>query len=87
MDNDFPEVIFGLSPAGGNAVEGTSDADAEVRDTTKRGIPLVYYAPLNSYISEQRMLELESEEESLETAQEHRDEEEFLTKAGFKRNI
>lgn len=87
MGRNPEDVIIGISPLGGNAVEGTSDADADVRDTSIREVPLVFDPFTGTYVAEHRAVDMENDEVSLEEARNHQDELEFLAKAGFQKTI
>jgi hypothetical protein len=77
------ENVFGISPLGGNSVEGTGSGLAEVRDTAVQGVPLVYDRRVGNFISEQAVDELDDRDISLACAEEHRREESCFFNAGF----
>jgi hypothetical protein len=79
------ENVHGISPLGGNSVEGTGTGLAEVRDTTVQGVPLVYDHRAGNYISEQAVDELDDRDISLARAEEFQREETFMDQAGFGR--
>lgn len=76
---------WGISPFGGNSVEGTGDGMAAVRDTAVQGVPLFYDSRVDNFISEQAIEELDDREASLIQAEQFNEEEEFRTKAGYRR--
>ena len=78
--------MFGISPLGGNSVEGTGDGMAEVRDTEQQGVPLIWDSRVGAYISEQAIQELDDKEISEQKARIHQDELDFRTRAGYNNN-
>jgi hypothetical protein len=86
MYRDPQQTVFGISPLGGNSVEGTGAGMAEIRDTTIQGVPLFYDRRVNAYISELAISELDDRDTSLARNEEARKEEEFRTKAGIQRS-
>ena len=82
--SDLP--VSGISPLGGNSVEGTSSGMAEVRDTDTQAVPLVYDYRVGSYISEQAQQELDDRDDDLIREDEFRREEEFRSKIGYRRS-
>lgn len=88
MSNPFePDIVQGISPLGCNAVEGTSDADAAVRDETVRNVPLVYDPISGQYVAEIAAQEQQDRLTDLENAQGHVDEQRFLAQAGFVQTV
>jgi len=87
MNRDPEKSVQGFSPLGGNAVEGTTDADAEVRDTGVRDVPLVYDPFTGEYVAEHRAQEQIDDEVSRDKARQSEEEIEFLHKAGFQTTI
>ena len=85
-DPTLENNVFGISPLGGNSVEGTGDGMAAVRDTAIQGVPLFYDARVGAYISEQAIEELDDREISEQKARIHQEEEEFRQKAGYGNN-
>lgn len=81
------DTVFGKSPLGGNAVEGTTDGCAEVRDTDVQGVPLVWDERVKAYISEQAKEELDDRDVGQLAAEEYQREEEFRFKAGYRRSL
>ena len=75
------ETIFGISPLGGNSVEGTGDGMAEVRDTSVQGVPLFWDSRVGAYISEQAIDELNDRDISDRARDGFQKEEEFYQKA------
>lgn len=78
--------MFGVSPLGGNSVEGTGDGMAEVRDTETQGVPLVWDPRVQAYISEQAVMELDDKDISEEKRRIAQEEEDFRNKAGYGNN-
>ena len=83
---DPEKNVFGVSPLGGNSVEGTNSASAEVRDTDIQGVPLFWDERVKAYISEQAIEELNGRDISLAAAEEYRREDQFRSKAGITRS-
>lgn len=73
--SDPEKTVFGVSPLGGNSVEGANI----------HGVPLFWDERVKAYISEQAVDELNDRDVGLLAAEEHRREEEFQTKAGIRR--
>lgn len=78
---DFP--VSGISPLGGNAVEGTSSGFAPVRDTAVFAVPLEYSPNVGVYVSEQAQEELDDKEHARKLSEEFNEEEAFRQKAGY----
>ena len=78
--------VVGISPLGGNGVEGTGDGMAAVRDTDIQKVPLFWDSRVGAYISEQAIEELDDREVTEQKAQAHQDEEDFRQKAGYGNN-
>ena len=71
-----PELnVFGLSPLGGNSVDGTST----------EGVPLVWDDRVKAYISEQAVQELDDRDISLARRADENREQEFLQKSGYRK--
>ena len=85
MGQDPDQNVCGISPLGGNSVEGTNSGDdmAAVRDTAEQGVPLFWDSRVNAFISEQAIEELNDKDISLARAREYQKDEEFRQKAGF----
>jgi len=77
---------FGISPLGGNSVEGTADDMAAVRDTSIQGVPLFWDDRVQTYISELAIEELDDRDISLARQEEFNMGEEFRQKAGYTRD-
>lgn len=82
-----PDIVFGISPLGCNAVEGTSDADADIRDTAVHGVPLVYDDITGEYVAEIAKQEQEDRLVDLRNSQGHTEEQQFLGQAGFVQSV
>jgi hypothetical protein len=85
-DKTLEDKVFGISPLGGNSVEGTGDGMAEVRSTETQGVPLVWDPRVNAFISEQAVMELDDRDISEQRRLIHQEEEDFRQKAGFGTN-
>lgn len=75
-NNPFDNNVFGISPLGGNAVDGT----------TIEGVPLFWDSRVQAYISEQAIEELDDRDLSLSRAAEYQKEKEFMDKIGSRRS-
>jgi hypothetical protein len=75
MSREIEQTVFGISPLGGNSVDGA----------TIEGVPLVYDSRVGNYISEQAVEELNDREISEQAAAEYEREQLFRTQAGFRR--
>jgi len=73
--SNFPDVVFGISPRGGNSL---SAGDLQ-------GVPLVYDPSTGQYVSEQAMEEAMDDLISLERQAISVEEEAFRRKAGIQR--
>lgn len=86
--NDPENIVYGLSPLGGNSVEGTSPADAEVRDTSISEVPLTYDPITGDYVSFQRAEEIYDEiVVSREKQRIWEEEQRFLNNVGYQTEI
>lgn len=79
------ENVYGISPLGGNSVEGTGSGLAEVRDTTVQGVPLVWDDRVKAFISEQAKEELDDRDIGEAARDGFEKEQEFLSKIGYQR--
>lgn len=86
-DKNLKENVVGISPLGGNAIEGTVTGFAEVRNTATEEVPLFYDSRVGSFISEQAIDELDDKDDSDAKRIAHQREDEFRAKIGFKRSI
>ncbi len=80
------DTVFGISPLGGNSVEGTADGFAEVRSTATEGVPLVWDDRVHAYISEQAKEELDDRDIAELAREEHQNELNFMERAGIGRS-
>src|SRR3990167_446557 len=87
MKNNPEDIVFDISPLGGNGVEGTVTGFAEVRDTSVHSVPLFWDDRVKAYISEQAIEELDDKDLSEKQAEIFNKEEEFRMKAGYKRSL
>ncbi len=83
MGTNPEEIVYGISPLGGNSIEGTGAGMAEVRDTEEQGVPLFWDDRVSAFISEQAIEELDDRDISLAAADNFNEEEEFRMKAGY----
>jgi hypothetical protein len=79
------ENVYGKSPLGGNAIEGTGAGLAPVRDTSVSGVPLFWDTRAQAYISEQAIQELDDRDCSDVARDGYEREQEFLNKIGYKK--
>jgi hypothetical protein len=84
---DPEKNVYGISPLGGNSVEGTASGMAEVRDTSVQGVPLFWDERVNQFISEQAIEELDDRDISLERAEDFEREESFRQRVGFRKTV
>lgn len=84
--NPLEHNVTGISPLGGNSVEGASTGYSEIKDASVQAVPLVYDSRVNAWISEQAVEELDDREASLEKSQIYREEEQFRAKIGYRRS-
>ena len=82
---NIDDNVHGLSPLGGNSIEGTGTGLAEVRDTAVQGVPLFWDHRAQAYISEQAIEELNDRDISEARRSEEQKEQEFLCKIGYRR--
>lgn len=82
---NIDDNVHGLSPLGGNSIEGTSTGAAPVRDTEVQGVPLFWDHRAQAYISEQAIDELNDRDLSEVRRSEENKEIEFLTKIGYRK--
>ena len=82
-DEEFP--VFGISPLGGNSVEGTADGFTPVSTTEIQQVPLVYDARVGCHISKLAQIELNDRDISLQQAKVYNEEQEFNAKAGYEK--
>lgn len=78
--------VVGISPLGGNSVEGTSTGMAEIRNTGVEAVPLVFDDRVGSYISEQAQQELDDRDYDLDREAEYQRETEFRQKIGYRKS-
>lgn len=87
MGKNPKDDIFGISPLGGNSVEGTADGFAAVRDSEVQGVQLFYDARVGGYISKLAQMELDDREKSQDKAEAYRQEQDFWNKAGIRKTM
>lgn len=61
-------TAWGLSPLGGNSVEGTGASNAPIRDAAPQEVPLVYDPRVGNFVSEQGVDDLNDRDDSLRKA-------------------
>jgi hypothetical protein len=81
---DFP--VVGISPLGGNSVEGTSAGMAPVVDSTPQAVPLFYDNRVGAYISEQAVQELDDRDYDEDREEARRKEVEFRQRIGYRQS-
>ena len=79
---DFP--VYGRSPLGGNAKEGTATGFAPIRNTEIMDVPLFYDKRVGDYISKLAIQELDDEEVDEIKQSNFVEREQFLKQAGFR---
>lgn len=77
------DKVYGISPLGGNSVEGTGSPNAPIRSDAVEGVPLFYDPRVGVFISEQAISDLDDRDCSLDMAKAYRQEEQWRAKAGF----
>ena len=82
---NIDDNVHGISPLGGNSVEGTGSGLAPVRDASVQGVPLFWDHRAQNYISEQAIQELDDRDISEAARVKYEKEQEFLTKAGYRK--
>ena len=82
---NIDDHVHGISPLGGNSIEGTGSGLAEVRDTSVQGVPLFWDPRAQAYISEQAIQELDDLDISNYARSEYEKEQAFLQKAGYQK--
>ena len=78
--------VVGISPLGGNSVEGTSTGMAPVVDSSVQDVPLVYDYRVGCWISEQASQELDDRDYDLAAEEAYQKETEFRNKIGYRRS-
>jgi len=79
--DDFP--VYGISPQGGNAKEGTADGFAAIRNTDTMDVPLVYDKTTNTWISKLAKQENDDRRSHRTKDRNERDRDALLNRAGF----
>jgi hypothetical protein len=82
---NIDDNVFGISPLGGNSIEGTGSGLAAVRDTSVQGVPLFWDNRAQNYISEQAIQELDDRDISEAARAEYEKEQEFLNGIGYRK--
>lgn len=81
QDDDFP--VYGISPQGGNAKEGTADGFAAIRNTEMMDVPLVYDKFTNTWVSKLAAQESIDRNAHRVKDRNERERDSLLNKAGF----
>ena len=81
------DTAWGISPLGGNSVEGTGTPNAEVRDSSVQAVPLVYDPRVGNFISEQAVDDLDDRDDSIYKAKRWEKEAAWRAKAGVRKSI
>lgn len=82
---DSEDNVTGISPLGGNGVEGTGPGLAPIRDSSIIPVPLFWDDRTQSYISEQAIKSLNNREKGLVAKEEYNQEREFLNSVGIRK--
>lgn len=81
------DTAFGVSPLGGNAIEGTGTPNAPIRDTQAQAVPLFYDARVGNFISEQGIDDLDDRDISVRRAKQWERDAQWRAKAGVRKSI
>lgn len=87
------DTAWGISPLGGNSVEGTVPGCAPIRDVDASGNPLVEEVPLEydhrvgNFISEQGVDDLDDKDITIARSKDWNRDAEWRAKAGIKKSI
>ena len=87
MSQNPQDNVVGTSPLGGSGAEGTGACNAPIRNTGILKVPLFWDARVKAYISEQAIETLDDQEDTLAKARVFNEEEEFRSKAGYRRSL
>lgn len=87
MRRNPQDTVMGISPLGGNGIEGTGPGMAEIRQTGELDVPLFWDDRVQAYISEQAIENLDDRDDSLAKADIWNEEQEFKAKAGFRNSL
>ena len=78
------ETAWGISPLGGNSIEGTDGPDnAPVRESAVQEVPLVYEPRVGNFVSEQGVDDLDDKDESIRKAKRWERDAAWRAKAGI----
>lgn len=77
------DTAWGISPLGGNSVEGTGAPNAPVRDSAIQEVPLVYDSRVGSFVSEQGVDDLDDQDDSERKARRWEKDAAWRAKAGI----
>lgn len=81
------ETAWGISPLGGNSIEGTSPSSAPVRETSVEEVPLVYDPRVGNFISEQGVDDLDDKDITIMRAKRWDRDAQWRAMAGIKKSI
>jgi len=81
------DTAWGISPLGGNSVEGTGPSNAPVREVAVQEVPLVYDPRVGNFISEQGTDDLDDKDITIIRAKDWERDAAWRAKAGIKKSI
>jgi len=81
------ETAWGISPLGGNSIEGTTPHSAEVRSSAVQEVPLIFDPRVGSFVSEQAIDDLDDRDISIVRAKRWERDASWRAKAGIKKSI
>ena len=84
---NIEDNVFGISPLGGNSVEGTDDGFAAVIDDEVQAVPLTYDYRVGAYVSDLAIMELDDLDISRIKADAYREEQDFWNKVGIRQTV
>lgn len=77
------DTAWGISPLGGNSVEGTSPSSAPIREPEVQEVPLFYDPRVGNFISEQGQDDLDDKDITLARARRWEKDAAWRAKAGI----
>lgn len=81
------DTAWGISPLGGNSIEGTGPSNAPIRDTTVQEVPLVYDPRVGNFVSEQGVDDLDDKDITIMRAKKWDRDAQWRAMAGIKKSI
>ena len=81
------DTAWGISPLGGNSIEGTGPSSAPVREMATQEVPLEYDPRVGNFISEQGVDDLDDKDITIMRAKKWNRDQEWRAKAGIKTSI